>query len=156
MEGERIVLVDNRHAPLTPTVRDLVAILFRQKRILLISFVALFVLVALWGAMRPAYRAEMKILVRRERMDPIVTPQQEIPTQVIQPEITESEMNSEVELVKSPDLLEKLSLIHIWLRSTLRSRLLTAYRANFAFVARGKWSEWKPALRSPGLQCLAA
>jgi uncharacterized protein involved in exopolysaccharide biosynthesis len=108
MEGERIDLVADRHAPLTLTARDFMAVLFRQKRLLLISFAVLFVLVVLWGAMMPAYKAEMKILVRRERMDPIVTSQQNIPTQVVQPEITESELNSEVELVKSPDLLQKV------------------------------------------------
>ncbi len=89
-------------------MRDIIAVPFRQKRLLLISFAVLFVLVILWGAMRSGYKAEMKILVRRERMDPVVTSQSNVPTQVVQPEISEAELNSEVELVKSPDLLEKV------------------------------------------------
>jgi len=41
-------------------------------------------------------------------MDPIVTSQSNVPSQLVQPEISEAELNSEVELVKSPDLLEKV------------------------------------------------
>ena len=73
MESERIEFVDDRHRPVTPTMRDIIAVPFRQKRLVLISFAVLFVLVVVWAAMTSAYKAEMKILVRRERMDPIVT-----------------------------------------------------------------------------------
>jgi len=106
MESERIDLVDDRHRPVTPTMRDIIAVPFRQKRLVLTSFAVLFVLVVVWAAMTSAYKAEMKILVRRERMDPIVTSQSNVPSQLVQPEISEAELNSEVELVKSPDLLE--------------------------------------------------
>jgi len=41
-------------------------------------------------------------------------------------------------------------------RSTLRSRLLIAYRGKFAFAARGKCPGWSPAVRSPGLPWLVA
>ena len=108
MESERIDLVDDRHRPVTPTMRDIIAVPFRQKRLVLTSFAVLFVLVVVWAAMTSAYKAEMKILVRRERMDPIVTSQSNVPSQLVQPEISEAELNSEVELVKSPDLLEKV------------------------------------------------
>ena len=60
------------------------------------------------GSHESGYKAEMKILVRRERMDPVVTSQSNVPSQVVQPEISEAELNSEVELVKSPHLLEKV------------------------------------------------
>jgi uncharacterized protein involved in exopolysaccharide biosynthesis len=108
MESERIDLVDDRHRPATPTMRDIIAVPFRQKRLVLISFAVLFVLVVVWAAMTSAYKAEMKILVRRERMDPVVTSQSNVPSQLVQPEISEAELNSEVELVKSPDLLQKV------------------------------------------------
>ena len=108
MESERIDLIDDRHTPVTPTMRDIIAVPFRQKRLVLISFAVIFVLVVLWGAMMSGYKAEMKFLVRRERMDPIVTSQSNVPSQLVQPEISEAELNSEVELVKSPDLLQKV------------------------------------------------
>jgi len=47
MESERIDLVDDRHTAVTPTVRDVIAVPFRQKRLLLISFAVLFVLAVL-------------------------------------------------------------------------------------------------------------
>ena len=53
---QRIDLVDDRHTPAIPTMRDIIAVPFRQKRLLLISFAVLFVLVVLWGAMSPVTR----------------------------------------------------------------------------------------------------
>jgi uncharacterized protein involved in exopolysaccharide biosynthesis len=107
MESGQVQRTVERHTPFALTLRDFAAILFRQKRLLLTSFSALFLLVMLWGARTPTYRAEMKILVRRERVDPVVTSQQSLPT-LVQPEITESELNSEVELLNSEDLLRKV------------------------------------------------
>lgn len=100
-----LTLDESRHFSLT--LRDVTAVLFRQKRILLISFVIIVLLVVLSGALTPSYMAEMKILVRRERVDPVVTSQPNAP-QVVQEEITESELNSEVELLNSQDLLRKV------------------------------------------------
>jgi uncharacterized protein involved in exopolysaccharide biosynthesis len=109
MDEERIdLLEDHHHHPsLTLTLRDKVAVLFRHKRLCLISFVVILAAV-LQGALTPTYKAEMKILVRRERVDPVVTSQQSAPTQVVQEEITDSELNSEVQLLKSQDLLRKV------------------------------------------------
>ena len=52
----------------------------------------------------------MKILVRHGRVDPVVTSQSNNPQQMMQEEITESELNSEVELLNSRDLLRKVVL----------------------------------------------
>jgi len=100
------LLEESRHFSLT--LRDVMAVLFRQRRILLISFAIIGLLVALLGALTPSYKAEMKILVRRERVDPVVTSQPNSPPQVVQQEITESELNSEAELLNSQDLLRKV------------------------------------------------
>ncbi len=96
--------------PFTLTLRDIAAVLFRHRRLLLISFIAILVAVLLSGVLSPTYKAEMKILVRRERVDPVVTSQPNAPSQVFQEEITESELNSEVELLNSQDLLRKVVL----------------------------------------------
>jgi uncharacterized protein involved in exopolysaccharide biosynthesis len=92
------------------TFRDVVTALFRQRRVLLISFVLTLLAVAFSGVLRPAFKAEMKILVRRGRVDPIVSSQPDAPTQAAQGEITETELNSEVELLNSQDLLRKVVL----------------------------------------------
>jgi uncharacterized protein involved in exopolysaccharide biosynthesis len=109
MQRESTDLVVDDRRPVTLTARDLLAVVFRQRRLLLISFVLiLLVVVVVSGALTPTYKAEMKILVRRERMDPVVTSQPNAPAQVVQEEITESELNSEVELLNSQDLLRKV------------------------------------------------
>ena len=108
-ESESLVRIgEEQHFSIT--LRDVVAVLFRQRRVLLVSFVLILLAVAIWGALKPAYKAEMKLLVRRGRVDPIVTSQSNAPAQIVQEEITESELNSEVELLNSQDLLRKVVL----------------------------------------------
>ncbi len=93
------------------SLRDLVTPLFRRKRILVATFLsvlgATILLAALVG---PIFTSRMTILVNRERLDPLMTP--EATTQLITTStpITEEEINSEVELLTSRDVLEKVVL----------------------------------------------
>src|SRR6267142_5983803 len=90
------------------TIRDWVAVGFRHGRLMLLSFLAIFLTVAVITWLTPArYEAEMKILVKRGRVDPIVSP--EANTQLATTsDLNEQDLNSEVELLKSRDLLEKV------------------------------------------------
>ncbi len=108
MPNEVIEYVPNDRRPL-PTMRDLVAILFRQKWVILGVFVFVLLGVAVSGVLIPTYKAEMKILVRRQRVDPVVTSQQNA-SQFPQYGVTEEDINSEVELLNSDDLLRKVVL----------------------------------------------
>ncbi len=89
------------------TVRDVVAVGFRHRWLIVISFFGVF-----WGAvvvtwlMPPRYEAHVKIMVKRERIDPVVGATQN--TQLIAEDMTEQDLNSEVELLKSRDLMEKV------------------------------------------------
>lgn len=57
------------------------------------------------------YQAEMKILVNRDRVDSVVTPDPNAAVAVTPlPAVSEEDLNSEVELLKSRDLLEKVVL----------------------------------------------
>ncbi|HSY64106.1 MAG TPA: hypothetical protein VK829_05880, partial [Terriglobales bacterium] len=87
-----------------PTLRDLLAVLFRQRRLALISFVAIFLAVVLYGLVAPPYQSEMKVLVRRGRVDPVVT---STPSQAEfeRESVTEEELNSEVELLHDQEIL---------------------------------------------------
>jgi succinoglycan biosynthesis transport protein ExoP len=91
------------HLP-SPTLRDLLAVLFRQRRLALISFVAIFFAVVLYGLIAPPYESEMKVLVRRGRVDPVVT---STPSQAEfeREAVTEEELNSEVELLHDDEIL---------------------------------------------------
>lgn len=96
---------------LSPTARDLLAVVFRQRRLVTLCFLGVFGGAILAAILLPEqYEARMKILVKHERVDPVVTlepnavPQQQLSNQLV----TEEDLNSEVELIKSRDLLEKV------------------------------------------------
>src|SRR5213080_581683 len=92
------------------TLRDLLSVGFRQKRLMINTPLGIFSLAILVAAFLPAkYQAEMKILVRHERADNVVTPDREQPVQV-RTEVSAEELQSEAELLKSRDLLEKVVL----------------------------------------------
>src|SRR5580658_1955977 len=88
----------------SPTLRDLLSVIFRQRRLALISFVAIFFAVVLYGLIAPPYESEMKVLVRRGRVDPVVT---STPSQAEfeREAVTEEELNSEVELLHDDEIL---------------------------------------------------
>ena len=91
-----------------PTLRDIATPLFRHQKLVLLTFLALVLGIILGIILLPKdYEAKMKILVKRERVDAAVTPGRD--AVMSNPgEVTEEELNSEVELLKSRDLLEKV------------------------------------------------
>jgi uncharacterized protein involved in exopolysaccharide biosynthesis len=92
------------------SIRDFIAPLFRRKRFLIGTFVVVLTAVILLSAlMGPAYSSRMTILVNRERVDPLVST--EATTQIMTTNsdpVTPEEINSEVELLSSRDVLEKV------------------------------------------------
>ncbi len=91
-----------------PTLRDIAAILFRQSRVILVVFAIVLFGVAVSGIWIPAYKAHMKILVRHQRLDAVVTPQANVPAQFNGDEVSEEDLNSEAELLGDEDLLRKV------------------------------------------------
>jgi uncharacterized protein involved in exopolysaccharide biosynthesis len=89
----------------SPTLRDLLAVLFRQKRLALLSFWAIFLAVLGYGVFAPCYPAHMNVLVRRGRVDPLVTPAPTPSPMFQRDEITEEELNSQVELLRDDEIL---------------------------------------------------
>ena len=93
------------------SLRELVAPLFRQKRAVLLTFVAALLVLALYfGLKGPTYASRMAILVNRERLDPLVST--ESTTQMItnNTAVAPEEVNSEIELLTSRDVLEKVAI----------------------------------------------
>src|ERR1700722_10288064 len=88
----------------SPTLRDLLAVVFRQRRLALTSFVGIFLAIVLYGLIAPPYQSEMKVLVRRGRVDPVVT---STPSQAEfeRESVSEEELNSEVELLHDNEIL---------------------------------------------------
>src|SRR5512135_1203958 len=84
-----------------PTLRDLAAVLFRQRWPMLTAFALIVFAAAISGIWIPKYEAQMKILVLRQRSDSMVTPSANAPTQFSNDQVSEEDLNSEVELLNS-------------------------------------------------------
>jgi uncharacterized protein involved in exopolysaccharide biosynthesis len=99
----------NRRDFATFSLRDLAAPLFRRKRVLIVTLLVVFAGVILAGIMVPAeFTSHMAVLVSRERLDPLVTSEANTQTLNASSSLSEGEINSEVALLKSSDVLEKV------------------------------------------------
>lgn len=88
-----------------PTLRDVVAVFFRNGRLWVKVFVGVFVGVTLYGVLMPAYQAEMKVLVGHGRTAATATPTLPQAPELNRQNVTEEEMNSEVELLRDKEIL---------------------------------------------------
>jgi uncharacterized protein involved in exopolysaccharide biosynthesis len=98
----------NSHTPLSPTPRDLAATLFRRPRLVAASFGFVLVATMLFVVFSARYESHFKVLLRRGRFDPVVSPQPDSAMDFNRPDITEEELNSEVELLRDADLLKQV------------------------------------------------
>jgi uncharacterized protein involved in exopolysaccharide biosynthesis len=93
------------------TLRDLVSPLFRHRRLATFCFLGFLVCsMAAAVLLSRKYESKMEILVNRERLDPVVTTESTTQLPQMAPQVTEEEINSEVELLQSRDVLEKVVL----------------------------------------------
>src|SRR3990172_6894365 len=91
------------------SLRDVYYIIFRQKRKVLLFFLAVFITVAVGTFLAPSiYRSEAKLLVRIGResvsLDPTATTGQVVSLG----QSRENELKSELDILKSQDLVEKV------------------------------------------------
>jgi len=96
-------------------------VLFRQRRVFVGVAGLVFILAVVYAFAGTTYRAQIRVLVRRGRADPPVAAQENAPPDFSRVEVTEEELNSEVELLKDEDVLlrvvEASNLAsHDWLR----------------------------------------
>src|SRR6266404_530774 len=90
------------------SVRDFLAIGFRQRRLITNTFLGIVAISTVVAFLLPKkFEAQMKILVRHERAESVVSPERESPVQW-RTEVSEEELQSEAELIKSRDLLTKV------------------------------------------------
>jgi uncharacterized protein involved in exopolysaccharide biosynthesis len=88
------------------TLRDIILVCFRHRQLIIGTCGVIFVGSLIYAVVTPrTYEAETKILVKRERADPVVTPENNA-SPILTTGVTEEDLNSEVELLKSRDLLE--------------------------------------------------
>lgn len=110
MKGTEIVVRDRREIqPATYSPRDLILIAFRRRRTIGYTFAAVMLGAVLAVLLLPnKYESETTILLHRERVDAPLTPEQTGILQQMAPALTEEDINSEVGLLQSHDLLEKV------------------------------------------------
>ena len=95
----------------TITIRDGAGALFRRKALVLLTFLTVIggtVIVTLLLPNR--YEARMKILVRNQRVDVAITPEatNAVNAPSVDHEVSENQINSEIELLTSKDLLTQV------------------------------------------------
>ena len=115
------------------SLRELLSPLFRYKKVLVITAVAVFALVLPAALLAlHTYKSQMAILVNRERVDSLVTTG--VPNQTITEPIAvaEEEINSEAELLLSQDILEKVVVAnHLEDHKSWLSSILPAHDEQF-------------------------
>ena len=109
MRNDELAIERYTRPPL-PTPRDIIAVLFRQRWPMLAAFALVVIAVAVSGVWIPKYEAQMKILALRQRSDAMVTSSANAPSQYSNDQVSEEDLNSEVELLNSDDLLRKVVL----------------------------------------------
>src|SRR5579863_2524523 len=94
----------SKRPPLTQ-LRDLLAVGLRHRRLVTICFLGLMagVLLSVF-LLPPHYKAATKILVKRERADLVVTADPSGEQQQAPIAVSETDLNSEIELMKSQDM----------------------------------------------------
>jgi uncharacterized protein involved in exopolysaccharide biosynthesis len=133
MKELNVALIDRPRPPAPFTIRDWAAVGFRQRRVILGTFLAVFGAVVLITLLMPTqYESEVEILVKRERMDAVVSLANSQQTSA-QPEVTEQDLNSEVEILHSHDLLEKVA-VESGLSSRIRDSKLRTIAFAFGFA----------------------
>src|SRR5438552_13651049 len=93
------------------SLRDGASALFRRKTLVLITFLTVIAGTALVTFLLPdKYDSRMKILVKNQRVDVAITPEATsgAPASITDNEVSENEINSEIELLTSKDLLTQV------------------------------------------------
>ena len=114
-------LMRKKEEPVSPTMRELAMVLFRQRRLFVGVSGLVLVLTMAYAFAGATYRAHLRVLVRRGRSDPPVAAQENAPPDFSRVEVTEEDLNSEVELLKDDDVLRRVAeandlAAHDWLR----------------------------------------
>ena len=96
------------HSLISPTPREVAATLFRRPRLMVLSFGSVLLGTMLFLLLCARYESHFKVLLRRGRFDPVASSQPASVMDLTRPEITEEELNSEVELLRDEDLLKQV------------------------------------------------
>jgi uncharacterized protein involved in exopolysaccharide biosynthesis len=100
-------MISQSYSLRSTSLRDVLSVAFRRKRLVLACLVATVSAAVLAGMLFPRYHGEAKILVDRARVDPVLSPTPEMSSFALaaQPIVTDEDLRSEVEMMKSTEVL---------------------------------------------------
>src|SRR5713101_3774468 len=91
------------------SLRDGAGAMFRRKALVLLTFLTVVLGTAVVTFLLPnKYESRMKILVKNQRVDVAITPEATDVAPAVESEVSESQINSEIELLTSRDLLTQV------------------------------------------------
>src|SRR5216684_3498122 len=91
------------------SLRDGAGAMFRRKALVLLTFLTVVLGSAVVTLLLPnKYESRMKILVKNQRVDVAITPEATAGAPPVESEVSESQINSEIELLTSRDLLTQV------------------------------------------------
>src|SRR5229473_1565415 len=91
------------------SLRDGAGAMFRRKALVLLTFLTVVLGTAVVTLLLPnKYESRMKILVKNQRVDVAITPEATAGAPSAESEVSESQINSEIELLTSRDLLTRV------------------------------------------------
>src|ERR1700687_1886216 len=91
------------------SLRDGAGAMFRRKALVLLTLLPVVVGTAVITFLLPnKYESRMKILVKNQRVDVAITPEATAGAPPVESEVSESQINSEIELLTSRDLLTQV------------------------------------------------
>ena len=103
-----MAVAHDRELVTLPQARAIVAPLFRHRRVVMLTFVFVAaVAVTTAVTLPPVYESQFTILVKRERFDPLLTADSNAAS-VGRVEVGENELYTEMELLRSQQLLERV------------------------------------------------
>lgn len=98
-------------SPQPVAMRDVVQVIYRRKRALSITFFSVIGLALLVAFLLPnKYESSAELLVERARADAVISPTQTVSYQAPSREISEADLDSELELLRTNDILHKVVL----------------------------------------------
>ena len=95
---------------LLPTRREIASRIFRQRTIFLATFLLVVTAFVVSGQFRPKYQAQMKVLIEKQRVDPVVTTGHDSTPELQTMSVREEDLNSQAEIFKGDDLARQVVL----------------------------------------------
>ncbi|HET8635634.1 MAG TPA: Wzz/FepE/Etk N-terminal domain-containing protein [Acidobacteriaceae bacterium] len=96
-------------APQSVALHEVASVIFRRKRLLLIIFFGTIAAALLLAFLLPSqYQSTAKLLVQKARADAVISPERTVSYQAPSEEVSEADLDSELELLKTHDILRKV------------------------------------------------